>query len=710
MDMESDESCARMKVTIENCRSIDRASISIDPCKLNVKFAPNGTGKSSLAKALVAEVKGSDDSSLVPFKWRQEGSSGKHPFCVNGLDGISSVEVFDESYVQSVVFQQNSLFRGSFDVFVRTPEFVETERELKTQLKALAELSGRNDVRKLSDDLEAFCVGLIGGSGLDRNNKPKGTSPAVKALSSGNTWDHEDPLLAPFKPIFGPGPFKKWAAWHSQGREIFELMGGTCPYCGEPASGARERIDAVGSAFDKARVGNIEKVMDAVSVGSPYLSEVAAGQINVIVDSAEPITDQAKGFIGKVAQDAQLILGSLAKLKTVCSYFDLSKADDLAARLGNCRIDIDLVDSFDSERCRKIADEINEAVESAMANAGRLKGLVNHQKALLASSLKDRREEINAFLKTAGYPYTVEIPGVGDGECAVKLIHSSSCEVSDSREALSYGERNAFALVFFAYECARTKPDLVILDDPISSFDGAKRYALLNMLFLGGVGKATLKGKTVLLLTHDYGTLFDIEHSHKPAFQPSAVSCVLSCSDGIITETPVGAEDMVLADVLYERLAKGSSCLMAGLVYARKLLEIREDRGDAYDVVSSLFHHRPAPTRSDGSPMGIGDIASGVACLEQLVGQPVDYDVLFSTIDNPEEMLALFDASRSNYEKLQLSRIATQARLDDKVLKERMDDSVHVGIGFLYQLDPTKFELVPSQLVKRCREELAAMA
>ena len=42
-----------MNVVIENCRSIDNASISIEPGKLNVKFAPNGTGKSTIAKALV---------------------------------------------------------------------------------------------------------------------------------------------------------------------------------------------------------------------------------------------------------------------------------------------------------------------------------------------------------------------------------------------------------------------------------------------------------------------------------------------------------------------------------------------------------------------------------------------------------------------------------------------------------------------------------
>ena len=65
-------------------------------------------------------------------------------------------------------------------------------------------------------------------------------------------------------------------------------------------------------------------------------------------------------------------------------------------------------------------------------------------------------------------------------------------------------------------------------------------------------------------------------------------------------------------------------------------------------------------------------------------------------------MLVLFDVSRSNYERPQLARIATDASGDAKVLKERMDDSIYVGNGFLYQLEPTRFKPVPSQLVRRC--------
>ena len=42
-----------MNIEIKNCNNIDSAIITIDENKLNIKFAPNGTGKSTIAKALI---------------------------------------------------------------------------------------------------------------------------------------------------------------------------------------------------------------------------------------------------------------------------------------------------------------------------------------------------------------------------------------------------------------------------------------------------------------------------------------------------------------------------------------------------------------------------------------------------------------------------------------------------------------------------------
>ena len=58
------------------------------------------------------------------------------------------------------------------------------------------------------------------------------------------------------------------------------------------------------------------------------------------------------------------------------------------------------------------------------------------------------------------------------------------------------------------YECLSKKPSLIILDDPISSFDKNKKYAILEMLFRRD-SDSCLKNKTVLMLTHDVEPIID---------------------------------------------------------------------------------------------------------------------------------------------------------------------------------------------------------
>ena len=703
-----------MQVVIENCRNIDSASISIEPNKLNIKFAPNGTGKSSLSKALCwsANSSSSVDNELVPFKVLKDNSVDKHPVSVTGLEGIDSCLVFDEQYVESVVFQESQVYKNGYEVFVRTQELLETEKNLKQQLQSLVSLSEDKSIDSLRSNLVYFFDNLCGSGGLDVHSQVKGTAPVVKALKDGNTWEHDNPLLDPFKPLLKPGPFKEWAAWHKKGAPFVEAMEGACPYCGRELGDASDSVLAVDGSFPSAKAGNIEKTLAAVNAARPYLNKVNAAKLSEIIASAAPLSEQSRGYISKIALDARIIINALDKLRTVASFFDLEKVDDLEARLLDCQINLGLVNSFHSEKTRKIANRINSAIEESKSNLGKLKGLVIVQKQHLARALNDRCEEINSFLMNAGYPYSVEMSIDDDGDaCSVNLVHQSQYHINNARAALSYGERNAFALVFFVYECLRKKCDLIILDDPITSFDGSKRYALLSMLFLGGrPGGASLKNKTVLLLTHDYGILFDIEHTHKSMFQPTASSSVLSNINGKMSETIVGPSDMVLAYDLYTKLSSESDSELVRLIYARKLLEIKGSKGNAYDVVSSLFHHRQEPTSREDVVLTDENIASGLEELEKTIGMSVDYNTLLSSLDDPGKMLLEFDGASCNYEKLQIARIALHGTVEEPILKERMDDSVHVGNGYLYQLNPRKFELVPKYIVDLCRERLEMRA
>jgi Fe-S cluster assembly ATPase SufC len=63
-------------VKIENCNSIDCADIIIKKGGLNIKYGPNGLGKSSIARAIVSQARNDGTlQELVPFKCRGKVSS-----------------------------------------------------------------------------------------------------------------------------------------------------------------------------------------------------------------------------------------------------------------------------------------------------------------------------------------------------------------------------------------------------------------------------------------------------------------------------------------------------------------------------------------------------------------------------------------------------------------------------------------------------------
>jgi wobble nucleotide-excising tRNase len=97
--------------------------------------------------------------------------------------------------------------------------------------------------------------------------------------------------------------------------------------------------------------------------------------------------------------------------------------------------------------------------------------------------IEKHQSDINNFLSYAGYKYEVKITDEDD-KSQLKLRHVDHDEfVVGGDQHLSFGERNAFAIVLFMYECLAKKPNLIVLDDPISSFDKNKKYAILEILF-----------------------------------------------------------------------------------------------------------------------------------------------------------------------------------------------------------------------------------
>ena len=77
-----------MDITVKNCNNIDEGRINILEGALNIKYAVNGTGKSTISKALQAFIEDDDEQkkNLIPFKYVQapeDHMPDVSNFCIN---------------------------------------------------------------------------------------------------------------------------------------------------------------------------------------------------------------------------------------------------------------------------------------------------------------------------------------------------------------------------------------------------------------------------------------------------------------------------------------------------------------------------------------------------------------------------------------------------------------------------------------------------
>lgn len=130
----------------------------------------------------------------------------------------------------------------------------------------------------------------------------------------------------------------------------------------------------------------------------------------------------------------------------------------------------------------------------------------------------DAREQINNYLDIIFGINKLHLAPAGKNLYKLQIKKNDSYEDIPPR-AISSGERNALALAYF-FACVLEKkeknynysePTLLIIDDPVSSFDAENKAGVISLL--ANQCKKIIAGNDeskVLILTHDYTTLRDM--------------------------------------------------------------------------------------------------------------------------------------------------------------------------------------------------------
>lgn len=688
-------------IKINSCNNIDNGEISIQNNHLNIKYAFNGTGKSTISTAIKATIENDEDllRTLVPFKHKEDEAVIPN---VDGLDDYKSVMIFNDEYVEQYVFQSDELIKDSFNIFVRTPAY---DQHMDNIEKLISEIHNTfkddEEIEELIHDLQDFLKSY----GNTKTGYAK-SSILGKALGTGNKLENIPSEISQYTPFLNRAETNvKWLKWQLQGKEYY-VSDDICPYCANDIEHDKEKIEKVRENFDSKEIDSLNKIIDIFERFKKYFSNTTNTKIEEISKNITGISTEQKSFLTEIRNQVNTLRSKLEGLNDL-GYISLNNSDEkVMDAIKNYKIDISYLPHLESDIVKEKIEKINDSIDMVLSKVGELQGEINQQRNTIKNTIEKYNTEINGFLNSAGYDYSVNIEE-NNGEFKLRLFHNDYEGVIPGTERhLSYGERNAFALALFMYSALNDNPDLIILDDPISSFDGNKKFAIINMLFMGS---NSFKDKTVLLLTHEFNIVIDTIYNFKHKILPTPTAYFLSTENGTLSEKEIKKEDIKSFVGIARDKLNSSIDIINKLIYLRRWLELEETKNEQWNLLSSLFHKRANPTKrvdEDEIEMTNEEISSVETSISESYDLSFNYSEQYNRVIDFNTMKSLYNSCNCNYEKLQIFRIIFDGLDLNDVVKKFINETYHIENDYIFQLDPNEYNTIPQYIIEICDDQV----
>ena len=706
---------AEHTIKIQNCNNIRKADISIAESTLNIKFGYNGTGKSTISEAIRLKMDGKSLSGLTPFITTDP--EGDNTPSVENVP-FQTVKVFNDEYIRQYLFKPNGIFDDSYSVFLKSQECDELTRQINELLSELQDSVFQGDsIRTLADTLATYTSTVKYSSGGVSRRGGVG-----EVLKGGGAGFEKYPILERYKPFYSSTADKvtKWAKWRTDG--ISQMNGNSCPFCTTDLE--KETIEAenntIKTVFKKS-------ALDAAGAILQFLSDCI--EKGYILPEAQSVLET---YMGDETKEKELFseLGHLGeetsyfyeKLQLIMSFRPMNVTNEELQKLEDRLKQMQIVDRqiskfYATDVTKALVAEINGKIDTLLSNTDKLKGLFFRHGAKLKELISKRRNDINNFFTLAGFPYEFEIVEEGEKKANAYLKPVGQTKAITNPEShLSWGERNAFSLVMFMFDAVNENADLIVLDDPISSFDTNKKFAVIRRLF-DNQQEVTFRDKTVLLLTHDLQPIIDYIHGSffkRYGLTTSVSAEYLENDKGEIVSQTIDNSDLMNIVKLTESYAKDiNKPLYVRIVNARKHIELTRENFcslECYDVLSSLIHGREFPEDGSKHPMTEDAIQKGIDDLRSLLSGYDSYNKFLQEISTQRLLCEL--ESRNIYFRILAIRLLfergeglmTMLRREHPEACKFLNETNHIENDYVFQLNPEKFYSIPEMYVHEIRD------
>lgn len=716
-------------INLVNCRNVkcvEGDSILIKKNTLNVFYGKNGTGKTTLGKALDYAYEQTDakKQALSSYRYLETGDSGDEP-SATCAPRIKRLLVFNDEWVNAHCFDKSTVHQNAFELYVRDSEVKKLEKRKRKMLSRLTAVLETRDIAELRNSLDLLYKGI---GRLKDDGTFVANAPTVKAFKAGVPTEPIPNYLTPVISKMNASEKAKWLEWRMNCPDVHG--GDVCPYCGNKDRLRMEICTEYDGSRDSSTVklwARMASAYDSVGVLLSRSNRALMG--NVLRSKKAPSSIEIER-LAQLSFDAIRVIaaidgiaGALTDEKCIDAKILVSTLQEHAKALDECKIFLKTRDGKPTNEAKTISD-LAKAAEGVVSAQVDLEKLSNTLVGRIAANIEGHEGEINQFLLQCGYRYKIRIesnPQISEAKMLLIPL-DSSCAIEDARESLSYGERNALALILFMFEVLHEQRPLAVLDDPISSFDYDKRYGVLYALFAkDGPFAKNLRGESVLVMTHDFLVVSDLIKLPGQGLS-AAKGQFLSCdAKGVLRSVALDASVVVPYTQLLRKQIKAASASpeIIRLIYVRNLCELlrktSEDRktrfGWTFCLLSEIVHGREAQViigKHNLPGRKCRQVAMCESCVKELTGQTFDFWKAVDCYSNCNELLVnIYESEQlASIDKLHVVRLLIERDSElaegASIMKRFADESCHIGGSYLYQMDGRTYDQVPFYVVDWC--------
>lgn len=713
------------KLKIENCNCINRAELTIKPNTLNIKYGLNGTGKSTLSKAILY-YSNKDAEELLKLK---PYNSDEEPNLENC--DFKNVRLFDENYVNKYLFENTSFLNNSYQVFLRDKDLDTMKNNTENLLRGLQSVfEESNDVKELMSflpnymNITSFKNGSI--------SKRGGIGELLKGNGSGFDKYEE---LNPYKPFYEGRDFtavSKWAKWRNDG--ISQMNGDSCPFCTHDMDkvNIERQNKTISSVFKSSalKVANEVLVFLKNGVEKGYINPTSVGVMEEYIgDSSKANELQAE--MNQIGIETEYLR---SKIEQIYHFKPMNvsreQIEEIELKLDNLIIDNRQISKFYSTyKINSLVEEVDLKITELKEKTSAIKKMFLKCQEKMDALIENRKEDINNFFLIAGFPYKFVLKNNGENNATCYLVPNNAREddkIENPENHLSWGEKNAFSLVMFMFETVSDDSDLIVLDDPITSFDKNKKFAVTKRLFDNT--NFSFRDKTVLMLTHDLQPVIDYVHGkflrkynlHTPVYASYLIN-----NGGDLEEQEIVQSDLKNVVELTECIAKEESAeVPVRIINLRKYIELTKpdfSTDYAYDVLSNLIHGRNLDLYENRieNKNKVDVVNEGMRFINSYIND-MEYGQLFNETSD-KKLLELVKNSDKYTQTIAIRFLFEKDRSDGSLLSQLkkeypnackfVNETNHIENDYIFQLNPMRFFEIPehylNQLKEFCNEKLS---